>query len=56
MASNAKTKKEMEDKLVKRFKITSAQAKTISEMHVYQFNKDQYNKYKEYVLHNKKAI
>lgn len=45
IAKKSKNKQEIEEKLMKRFKITSAQAKTIAEMHVYQFNKEQYKKF-----------
>ena len=47
IAKTSTSKSEMIDKLMKQFDITSLQATTISEMKVYNFNKDQYEKYKE---------
>lgn len=47
IAKESSSKKETVQKLMKRFKITSAQAEVIADMHVYQFNKDQHDKYVE---------
>ena len=47
IAKNSKSRKETIEKLMKRFKITSIQAGVIADMHVYNFNKDSYNKYLE---------
>ena len=47
ISRNAKNKKEMMEKLMSTFHITSLQASTIADMHIYQFNKDIYAKFKE---------
>lgn len=47
IAKTSKSRKETIERLVKTFKITSLQAETIADMHVYNFNEDSYNKYKD---------
>ena len=47
IAKESKSRKETIDKLMKKFKITSVQAGTIADMHVYNFNKDSYDRYLE---------
>ena len=47
IAKTSKSRKETIDRLMKKFKITSLQAGVIADMHVYNFNEDSYNKYKE---------
>lgn len=47
IAKNSRSKSDTVDKLMKTFSITSLQAGVIADMHVYNFNKDQYKKYKE---------
>ena len=47
IAKNSSSRKDTIDKLMKRYKITSLQAATIADMHVYNFNADSYNRYKE---------
>lgn len=47
IAKNSSSKKETVDKFMKRFKITSLQAQVIADMHVYQFNKDSYERFLE---------
>lgn len=47
IARTSKSRKETAERLMKTFKITSVQAYTIADMHVYNFNEDSYEKYKE---------
>ena len=47
IAKNSSSRKDTIEKLMKRYKITSLQAATIADMHVYNFNEDSYNRYKE---------
>ena len=47
IAKESKSRKETIEKLMKKFKITSVQAATIADMHVYNFNKDAYDRYLE---------
>lgn len=47
IAKESKSRKETIEKLMKKFKITSVQAATIADMHVYNFNKDAYERYLE---------
>lgn len=47
IAKTSKSRKETIERLMKKFKITSLQAGVIADMHVYNFNEDSYNKYKE---------
>lgn len=47
IAKTSKSRKETIERLMKEFKITSLQAGTIADMHVYNFNEDSYNRYKE---------
>lgn len=47
IAKNSTSKKEMIEKFMKKYGITSLQAGTIAEMRVYNFNADSYNRYKE---------
>lgn len=46
IAKNSASRKDTIEKLMKRYKITSLQAATIADMHVYNFNNDSYNRYK----------
>lgn len=46
IAKTSKSRKETIDRLMKAFQITSLQASTIADMHVYNFNEDAYNGYK----------
>ena len=45
IAKESKSRKETIERLMKKFKITSVQAATIADMHVYNFNEDSYNRY-----------
>lgn len=56
IAKTSKSKKETVDRLMAAFNITSLQAGTIADMHVYNFNEDSYNKYKEEEKELKKDI
>lgn len=47
IARKSKNREEMEKKFIETYKITSLQAKALSKMGVYQFNKDSYEQYKE---------
>ena len=47
IAKTSKSRKETIDRLMKTFKISSLQAATIADMHVYNFNSDSFNTYKE---------
>ena len=47
IAKNSSSRKDTIEKLMKRYNITSLQAATIADMHVYNFNEDSYNRYKE---------
>ena len=47
IAKESKSRKETIERLMKKFKITSVQAATIADMHVYNFNKDAYDRYLE---------
>ena len=47
ICKNASSRKETVEKLMKKYKITSLQASTISDMRLYHFNKDTYARYKE---------
>lgn len=47
ICKKSKNKQETIEKLVKAYKITSLQASKIAEMKMYQFNKDQYQKFKD---------
>jgi DNA gyrase/topoisomerase IV subunit A len=47
IAKNSSSRKETIEKYVKKFKINSIQAETIADMHVYNFNKDSYERYKQ---------
>lgn len=47
IAKESRSRKETIEKLMKKFKITSVQAATIADMHVYNFNKDAYDRYLE---------
>lgn len=47
IAKSSKSRKETIDKLMEEFKITSLQAATIADMHIYNFNEDSYNNYVE---------
>ena len=47
IAKNSTTKKEMIEKFMKKYGISSLQAATIAEMRVYNFNADSYQRYKE---------
>lgn len=47
IAKTSSNRKEMADRLMKKYKITSLQAATLSEMRVYNFNKESYERYKE---------
>ena len=47
IAKNSTSRKDTIDKLMKRYKITSLQAATIADMHVYNFNAESYNRYKD---------
>lgn len=47
IAKNSSSRKDTIEKLMKRYKITSLQAATIADMHVYNFNEDSYNRYKD---------
>ena len=46
IARNSTSRKDTIEKLMKRYKITSLQAATIADMHVYNFNSDSYEGYK----------
>jgi DNA gyrase subunit A len=46
IAKNSTSRKDTIEKLQKRYKITSLQASTIADMHVYNFNAESYNRYK----------
>ena len=45
IAKTSSTRKEAEERFIKKFGITSVQAKVIADMRVYQFNKDQRQKF-----------
>lgn len=45
IAKKSKTRKETVERLMKEYKITSLQAGTIADMHVYNFNEEYYQKY-----------
>lgn len=47
ISKTSKTRKETIERLMKEYGITSLQATTIADMHVYNFNEDSYNKYKQ---------
>ena len=47
IAHGAKNKSDMETKFMKEYKITSLQAKTLSEMRTYQYSKEAYEGYKQ---------
>lgn len=47
IARQSASRKETVEKYIKRFKINSVQAETIADMHVYNFNKDSYERYKQ---------
>lgn len=47
IAKNSKTRKDTIEKLMRAYKITSLQAATIADMHVYNFNDEYYKKYKQ---------
>lgn len=47
IARESKSRKETIERYMKKFGITSVQAAVIADMHVYNFNKDSYDKYKE---------
>lgn len=47
IAKTSKSRKETIERLMKKFKITSLQAGVIADMHVYNFNADSYNNYKQ---------
>lgn len=46
IAKNSTSRKDTINKLMKRYNITSLQASTIADMHVYNFNSDSYERYK----------
>ena len=46
IAKKSKNRKETVEKYMERFNINSIQAETIADMHVYNFNKDSYERYK----------
>ena len=47
IAKTSKSRKETVERLMKKFKISSLQAGVIADMHVYNFNSDSYNTYKQ---------
>ena len=47
ICKSASSRKNTIEKLVKKYKITSLQAATITDMHLYNFNKDSYQRYKD---------
>lgn len=56
IAHSAKNKKEMEQKFMKEYKITSLQAKTLSEMRTYQYSKEAYEEYKQRKIELDQAV
>ena len=56
IAKSSKSRKETEDRFMKRFKITSVQAQVLCDMKVYQFNKDQRQKFIERAEELKKEV
>ena len=56
IAKNSSSRRETVERLMKRFDITSLQAGTIADMHVYNFNKDSYERYKEEKIRLKEEV
>ena len=56
IAKSSKTRKEAEERFMKTFKISSVQAAVIADMKVYQFNKDQRQKFIERAEELKKEV
>lgn len=56
IAKNSKSRKDTIEKLMSEYDITSLQAATIADMHVYNFNEDSYNRYKQEELDLKEEI
>lgn len=56
IARTSNSRQETINRYMKKFKITSIQAGVIADMHVYNFNKDSYNRYKEAKESLKKEI